>query len=182
MKNNKTLKLLCSLPIILLALYFIPFLGVCLVMVRCIMDRNTKKLSFDTSLIIIGFIILIPKVVKQILDLTHTSIPYLNDIAQADLYNKFIGYSKLLICVGVIFLIISLIIRNIVNKSQSYIKNYIIEQEKRDAEISQKNDMIIKEKQEKAKNTHVVRCKYCGADNMLTENVGTCKYCRRNIQ
>ena len=40
----------------------------------------------------------------------------------------------------------------------------------------------MKEKREKAKNTHIVYCPYCGADNMLTSNVGRCKYCRRRIE
>ena len=42
--------------------------------------------------------------------------------------------------------------------------------------------MKMQEKREALKNTHVVHCPYCGADNMLTSNIGTCKYCRRRIE
>ena len=88
-------------------------------------------------------------------------------------------YSKLLITTGVIFLIISFIINSILYKLENSIKSYISNQEKREAEISQKNNLIMKEK---VKNTSVVYCSYCGADNMLTCHIGTCKYCRRKIK
>ena len=42
--------------------------------------------------------------------------------------------------------------------------------------------MKMQEKRERAKNTHVVYCPYCGADNMLTEKTGICKFCRRKIE
>ena len=80
------------------------------------------------------------------------------------------------------FLIITSIVSSIVDKTKSYVKSYITNQEKRNDEISRKNDLIMKEKREIAKNTNVVICPYCGADNILTEKVGTCKFCRRKIK
>ena len=44
-----------------------------------------------------------------------------------------------------------------------------------------KNDLEMKEKREKAKNSRVVNCPYCGADNLIYNNVGTCKFCRKKI-
>ena len=70
----------------------------------------------------------------------------------------------------------------IVDKTKSSVRSYIANQEKRNDEISRKNDLIMKEKREIAKNTNVVICPYCGADNMLTAKTGTCKYCRRKIE
>ena len=132
MKNNLLFKILSSLPIILISLYFIPFLGVCLILLR-----------------------------------------------------YFINYSKRLICVGVIFLIISFVLNTIFDKVSSKlnsgIRNYINETQRRDAEISRKNDMEIKIKQEKAKNTSYVKCPNCGSDNLLGEKYGTCKYCRSKL-
>ena len=40
----------------------------------------------------------------------------------------------------------------------------------------------MKEKIEAAKNMTVVYCPHCGADNILTTNVGTCKYCRSRLE
>ena len=57
MRNNSIIKLLCSIPVILVVLYFIPFLGVCLLICRYIVyyyDR--KRISTPYYLVSIGFI------------------------------------------------------------------------------------------------------------------------------
>lgn len=187
MRNNLLIKILCSIPVILVLLYFIPFLGVCLLICRYIVyyyDR--KRISTPYYLVSIGFILLIPKLVQyifKILNLKTSVIPYFDTLINSNLYNvDFIKYSKLLIVLGIVFLIITSIVSSIVDKTKSYVKSYITNQEKRNDEISRKNDLIMKEKREIAKNTNVVICPYCGADNMLTAKTGTCKYCRRKIE
>ena len=70
-----------------------------------------------------------------------------------------------------IFLVLVSPISIVFSKATLAKVNFEVEQEKKKIE-----------KQEKTKNTKVVYCPYCGADNMLTEKVGTCKYCRRKIQ
>ena len=64
------------------------------------------------------------------------------------------------------------------NKFKTSAKEYIDEMERKEAEISRQNDLEIKLKQETAKNTHVVYCPNCGADNIIVGNHGKCKYCR----
>ena len=190
MKNNMLFKLLSSLPVILIALYFIPFLGVCLILLRYFIYDNKKRISTPMYIVGVGILILIPKVLNlilQVLKVNINTIPYFKDIINAQLYNvNFINYSKLLICIGVIFLIISFVLKTIFDKVSSRlnngIRNYIRETQRRDAEISKQNDMQIKIKQEKAKNTSYVRCPNCGSDNLLGEKFGTCKYCRRKIE
>lgn len=186
MKNNIFLRLLASIPIILIFLYFIPFLGICLIPLRLFMYNNKKRISTPIILISVGILILAPiglNLIFNLISFDKTVIPYFNEILDSPIYTtNLIKYSKLLITTGVVLLIISFILNSIFNKLGNNLKSYISNQEQRDAEISQKNDLIMKEKQEKAKNTSVVYCPYCGADNMLTSNVGTCKYCRRKIQ
>ena len=58
---------------------------------------------------------------------------------------------------------------------------YINDVEKTNREVSEKNDMKIKEKQETAKNTKVVYCPFCGGDNIIVGKTGKCKYCRKSI-
>lgn len=188
MKENMFFKILCSLPVILLALYFMPFLGICLILFRYYVYRNSKYYKLPSLLLIIGFLLLIPKIINFIMQTFKLNIviPYLNDIITSNIYIKLLNYSKLLIIVGVIFLIISFIFKNIVNKLTSKIKtgmqNYMEQDLKKDYEIRKENDLKMQEKREKAKNTHVVHCPYCGSTNMLTEKTGTCQYCRRNIE
>lgn len=190
MTNNKFIKLLCSIPIILVFLYFIPFLGVCLILLRYFIYDNKKRVSTQLYIIAIGILLLIPKLLKLVLDIAKidiNKIPYLKDIINTELYNvNFINYSKRLICVGIIFLIVSFVLKTIFDKVSSKlnsgVRNYINENQKRNDEILRKNDMEIKVKQEKIKNTAYVKCPKCGSDNLLGEKFGTCKYCRSKLE
>ena len=180
MKKNLIIKLLSSLPIILLVLYFIPFLGICLLILRAFVYGNKKK-STAIFLIAASLIILLPKLLNLI-NVKNTVIPYLSELVNSDIYKtNLIGFSKLLLTIGILYFVISTISTLLFSKSVSAVKNYINESEKKQEEISKKNDLIMKEKRERALNTRVVKCPYCGADNMFTENTGTCKFCRRNI-
>lgn len=117
------------------------------------------------------------------IDFNASNIPYYDNIINSDLYNvKFINYRKRLIIIGILYLIISIILKTILNKVCSSIKNYIDETENRNAEISRQNDLIMQEKREIAKNTHMVKCPYCGANNVLTSKVGLCNFCRKSIE
>ena len=186
MRNNILIRLLCSIPVILILLYFLPFLGVCLIIFRYIVYYSDRRIVTPYYLISTGLIILLPKLLKFLFDKFEYSadnIQYFNKIINSELYKvDFISYSKLLITVGIIFLILSSIISMIVDKTKSSVISYIENQERKNDEISRKNDLIMKEKREIAKNTNVVICPYCGADNMLTAKTGTCKYCRRKIE
>ena len=189
MKQNRFIKLLASIPSILLFLYFIPFIGVCLILLRLFIYNN-KKVSTAVSLLSIGLLIISPLFINKVLGLINIqnfNIPYLSDIVNSNLYNeKFIRYSKLLMIVSILFFIISFAFKSLINKIRlkfnSEIREYISRNEQKAAEISEKNDLIMKEKREKAKNTHVVYCPYCGSDNLFTEKTGICKFCRRKIE
>ena len=64
MKNNIILKILLSIPIILIALYFIPFLGVCLIIFKLFVYGSKKSIITSVSLLIVGLLVLIPKVLS----------------------------------------------------------------------------------------------------------------------
>lgn len=189
MKNNIFIKLLCSIPVILVLLYFIPSLGVCLILFRYFIYKRNKYYSIPITLIICGLLIVVPQAINTIikmLKINSVEIPYLNTIITSNIYIKLLSYSKMLITIGVIFFILSFIFRNVFekisNKLNSGIKDYIEKDLQKDYEIRKENDLKMQEKREKSKNTHVVHCPYCGSDNMLTEQTGTCKFCRRKIE
>lgn len=183
MNSEKILKIICSLPIILIAMYFVPFLGICLLVLRYFVYNNKNKYPVSIYLIIVGVLILIPKLIYEILKLfNNVEIKYLNEVVNSDIYIKLIGYCKMLFILSVILLIISYVFKKTVDKLRNYIGSYIYNHEKILTEVSKENDMKIKLKQERAKNTQFVSCPHCGADNILTEKIGKCKYCRRNLQ
>ena len=182
------IKLLFSIPIILIVMYYLPFLGICLLICRFFTNRKIKKYKTSIILVITGLIILIPQLVNSIIKTfkLDVGIPYLSDIINSDLYPKLLKYSKLLITVGIIFTIISVVankvFNNISNQLNNGIKTYIEKDIQKDQEIRKENDLIMQEKREKALNTHSVRCPYCGSDNLLTSQTGTCKFCRKTIE
>lgn len=69
MKSNLLLKILSSLPIILITLYFIPFLGICLILFRYFIYINKKRISTPLILVGVGLLILIPKVIYYIFNI-----------------------------------------------------------------------------------------------------------------
>ena len=189
MINNRLFKIICSLPFILLFLYLIPFLGIILIIFRYYLYRNKRYYNTPILLLICGLILLIPKaiiIVLELLKLNSLKIPYLKEIISLSEYEKLLIYSKLLIIVGIVFLIIEFLFRNILtnisNKLSYSVRNYIEKDMQKDYEIRKENDLKMQEKREKAKNTHVVYCPYCGADNMIVGNTGTCKFCRKKIE
>ena len=189
MSNNLIIKILCNFIVILLTLYFIPFLGVCLIIFRFCIYKNKRHYSLSVCLIVTGLLLLVPKIINsliRILKLDNVEIPYLKNILDADIYVRLVKYGKLLITIGVLSFIISIIIKNLYNKLStklnSSIQDYIEKDVQKDYEIRKENDLIMQEKREKAKNTHVVKCPFCGSDNMLTEQTGVCKFCRKSLE
>lgn len=186
MKNTTFLRLLSSIPIILIFLYFIPFLGICLILLRYLYNNKKKRISTSIYLIVLGVFILIPTVLNSILDIMkvpNNTIPYLNNIINLELYHvDFIRYGKLLLTVGIVFLIIKFIFNRLFHKFENSIFSYLQCQQQMEKEIFQKNDLLMQEKRKRALNTHIVHCSYCGAENILSDKVGVCKYCRRKIE
>lgn len=180
MNSNRLLKIICSLPVIVIISYFIPFLGVCLIITHFFVYNNQKDYFMPLSLIGIGILILIPKIITMIIK-KGIKIPYLQTITNSEIYPELIKYSKFLISVGIIFLILASLFKNAVNKVTNFIRSYFSNRDRIASEVSQKNDLEIKIKQEKAKNTNVVICSNCGADNILAEATGICKYCRSSL-
>ena len=59
MSENKFFKLLCSLPVVLIVLYFIPFLGICLILFRYYVYRGNKYYKTPALLLVCGFTFII---------------------------------------------------------------------------------------------------------------------------
>lgn len=183
MKNNILVKVLCSLPIILIGLYFSRFLGICLIIFRLIAFKNKTKVS--PYLILIGLILLIPKLLGNI----NLNIPYLEDVLVSSQYASLLSYSKFLIIFGVILLMIEYLVYNVKNSLNSKLKQFsnkveqkIEKDEQMHREIAKENDYKMKLRKEEVENTRLVSCPSCGAENLLKNGVGRCKYCRNPLK
>lgn len=176
MKNNAIAKILSNIILILIALYFIPFLGLCLILFRFAMYPK-KRMSTCIWFVILGLLSFAPKIIS----LVYKDLR-LNNFINSDLYIKFIEFGKLSITIGIIFIIMSIILEKLGIKAFNMFNNYIKKEEQKNYEIEKENNLIMQEKREKAKNTRVIKCKSCGASNIVMDAYGVCKYCRRPLQ
>lgn len=182
MSENKLFKLIASMPAILLTLYFIPFVGVCLTAFRYFVYKNKKQYSTSIALIVWGIICLVPKMITSVLDILKIeNVPYVNEVAEAANKLQLVEFSKTLLTVGLLSMIIVYVVKKIANKIGSNVNKYMQAQAQAEREINEKNNLKIKEKQEAAKNTHFVKCKSCGGNNVIVGDIGKCKFCRQPI-
>jgi len=188
MKDNLIFKILCSYPVILITLFFMPVIGIILIFFRFYMYRD-RIFRIPITILIVGLVLLIPKLLDYIFDLIKFDsgkIPYFDTVVDSAIYDRLIGFSKFIIAASIIILIVSFIVKNIASKldvkAEQAVKNYVERQEAKELEIHEKNDLLVKKRASEANNTHVVKCPSCGGYNTLVYNTGTCKYCRRKIQ
>lgn len=179
--SKNIFKILLSLPIILITLYYIPFLGICLILTRlCVgntifsrkSSKNSSSMLFTLNLFSIGLLTIIPKLINslfKLLKLDENLTKYLNDLVNSDIYEKLFKYGKFLITIGLIFYIISFLFKKfsnkVENKISSDIKDYFnkINKEninKSENNIKEKYDNYLKEKNNK-KDTNIKICSYC---------------------
>ena len=173
---NSFLKILCSIPVILIALYFSRFLGIVLVLFRLYVYRKKYLINLPVSMIMVGALLLIPSLLNN-----FVKIDIINKIVTNEYYIKAIGLGRFLIIFGIICFILYYIFSTAINNASTKLKEYINKEEEKSYQIEKENNLIMKEKQEKAKNTHFIKCPSCGADNTIVGDIGTCKYCRKTI-
>ena len=185
MIKKSFINIITSLPIILVALYFLPLLGILLILLKFITATN-KNNNIAIILISLGVLIQIPNLLKALTKAFKFTIPYLDKVLEYDLYYDLTKYSTLLIITGVVLIIITTLFNKLFNGLKNTLNEavdtYVTKQVEQDREIDKENNLEIKLKQEKAKNTHVVHCPNCGADNIVSEKVTKCKYCRTELE
>lgn len=178
MNKNEFLKLIFSLPIILVVFYFTPFLGIIMLIARKFIIGKSKY-PLGIVFLVITTIIVVPKFIDYIFSLLKIdNITYINDILNSDIYPVLLSRAKLLFIIGIIILIINALSNKVrtsaINGLTSYFKSM------------QENDNIFEEKDlpmsEKDKNTNLVRCPNCGASNVIHGKMGKCAFCKSNLE
>ena len=178
--NNQVLKLIFSLPVVLLLLYLFPVLGVFFAIGHLFMNRRASY-YLPILLFIVGLILYLPRILEIISQKFQFTIGSLSEILEMPIYNQIGPYGKRLMILGIVFMVASAIFKWIANLGHNSLLEYIKGQEMESAKLNAKNDLIMKEKQEKTKNSHVIICPHCGADNLIYGQTGTCKYCRKKL-
>ena len=187
---NNFIKLICSLPVILIVLYFVPVLGVIMLIARYFIYGNKNFFRAPIVLIILGLLCLLPRGLEAAIKNFNLSftIPYLSDILSHELYPKFADYGKFIFILGVVSLIISYLLRSLINtissKASQLIGGYASAKQQEELEIRKENDLKMREKEitSAQKTPHAVKCPHCGKTNSIIGTVGKCKSCRSAIE
>ena len=184
------LKLICSTPVLLIVLYFLPPLGIFLLVARYFVYDSRHYFRAPIWLFIIALIILIPRGIELLNQNYNLGIyiSFLAAIPSQEIYPKLVEFAKSLIIISVVFLAITYILKFLGSKLSNNIGKvlsaYFSKQMEADNKIAQENDLKLKEKIIDSKQTtpHVVKCPHCGKTNSIIGTVGKCKACRCHIE
>lgn len=169
MRRLNYLDILTNELFILFFLYTIPFVGIILIIIR-LFSFKRKKDNLGLYLIIFGALLCLPNLINNFYEI--------ESIVNNDIYSYLYSDVKFIIGTGVVLLIISSLFDKLKLKIMSLLKT----EQKKNYNIDKENNLKIKEKQERAKTTHVIICPYCGSDNIISGNIGKCRHCRRSLQ
>ena len=188
--TNGLVKLICSLPVVLIVLYFLPALGVIIVITRYFIYGERHFFRTPVVLMLVGLILLAPRGLQLAIENFNLSftIPFLLDILNLELYPKLADYGQFILIVGVVILIVSYLLKSFIsglsNNIRSMMSQYASTKQAEEVEIRKENDLKLREKEitSKQKTPHVVKCPHCGKTNSITGTVGKCKSCRSAIE
>ena len=188
--TNGLVKLICSLPVVLIVLYFLPALGVIMVIARYFIYGERHFFRTPVVLMLVGLILLVPRGLQLAIENFNLSftIPFLSDILNLELYPKLADYGQFILIVGVVILIVSYLLKSFIsglsNNIRSMMSQYASTKQAEEVEIRKENDLKLREKEitSKQKTPHVVKCPHCGKTNSITGTVGKCKSCRSAIE
>ena len=188
--NNRIMKTLCSIPAILILLYFLPPLGVIIFLVRYIVYGNSHFFRAPLCIMIFAAILAIPAVANWLLTALRLpfNIPFLSNIINWSYYPNLLNFARFSFITAVIVLIVTYILRNALEelsrKISNFIRQYYSNLQRRDEKITRENDLKLKEKAitSKQKTPHAIKCPHCGKTNSVIGTVGKCKSCRSIIE
>ncbi len=186
----KLMKFLCSIPVILLLLYFLPPLGVIVFLARYLVYGDRHFFRAPVVIAIVSLILLIPQglyLANQNFNL-NLSVPFLNEVIDSNIYPKLADYAKFSFIVAIIILIVTYLLRSFLGglsaKFSQLLSSYFSAKQAEEERIAKENDLKLKEKAltSKQKTPHVVKCPHCGKSNSIIGTVGECISCREPIE
>ena len=180
----KVANIVLSLPVILVALCFMPILGIILLLVRMYICPYYKNYRFNISIAICGLLILVPKILSNL----KLNIPYLDDVLKNDIYKEVLKHGKFIIIVGVVLFLVTLIYRTALEnlKSTAMAAAAIGIGKEARKEISENRKKIdeyeYEEKEKELKKLTEYHCPYCGGLTKSLKGVEKCKYCNKEVK
>lgn len=187
-------KLICSLPVLLVTLYFVPPLGVVLTIARLFIYGSYRYYRVPAAILVVALLCLAPRGYELLQQNFGETIPVfqpLIDFRANPLFAKLTDFGRWTAIFSVIMILASLALGKVANLASQALRmarmagsasrtNAGSESSTRKTPVMQKDG---READPSDQSTpHVVKCKNCGKANHIIGAVGTCKACRTAIE
>jgi len=187
-------KLICSLPVLFITLYFVPPLGVVLTIARLFIYGSYRYYRVPTAILVVALLCLAPRGYELLQQNFGESIPVFQpfiDFRAHPLYAKLTDYGRWTAVFSIIMLVASQILSKVANLASQALRmaqtansasrtSSGSDSSARKAPIMQKDGT--KADPSDQSTPHVVKCPNCGKANHIIGTVGTCKACRSAVE
>ncbi len=180
-------KLICSIPVLLVTLYFVPPLGVILTIARLFIYGTYNYYRVPMALLICALLFLAPRayeLLQQNIDGIPVFQPFIDFRGHA-LYPKFTDFGRFVSIFSIIMIIATFALKKVINAFSQAIR--LAQVASREQKPSNNQTKIMQKEGAKTdpsdqSTPHVVKCPSCGKVNSITGTVGKCKSCRNPIE
>ena len=187
-------KLICSLPVLLITLYFVPPLGVILTVARLFIYGSYRYYRVPAAILIVALLCLVPRGYELLQQNFGNSVPTfqpLIDFRAHPLFAKLTDFGRWTAIFSVIMIIASLALGKVANLASQALRmarmaNSTGHSNTSNDNTTRKTPVMQKDGREAdpsdQSTPHVVKCANCGKANHIIGTVGTCKACRTAIE
>jgi len=187
-------KIICSLPVILVTLYFVPPLGVILTIARLFIYGSYRYYRVPAAILIVALLCLAPRGYELLQQNFGESIPVFQpfiDFRTHPLYAKLTDFGRWTAIFSIIMLVASQILSKVANLASQALRMAqsanSASRARSGSDRPANSTPVMKKDGRDATPTdqstpHVVKCLNCGKANHIIGTVGTCKACRTAIE
>lgn len=184
-------RLICSLPVLLVTLYFVPPLGVILTIARLFIYGSYRYYRVPAAILIVALLCLAPRGYELLQQNFGDQAPVfqpLIDFRAHPLYPKLTDFGRWTAIFSIIMLIASQVLSKVANLASQAIR--MASMAKSEANSNQPKNVSSRVMQKDNASTdpadqetpHVVKCPNCGKANHIIGTVGKCKSCRNAVE
>ena len=180
-------KLICSLPVILVTLYFVPPIGIILTIARLFIYGSYRYYRVPAAIIVVALLCLVPRAYELLQQNFGVNIPFLQflvDFRLHPLYQKLTDFGRWVAIFSLIMFVVSLILGKVATAVSGALRMARMASSERSTNTNKPgltHDNPAKHQTDQT-TPHVVKCPDCGKANHIIGTVGTCKSCRNAIE
>ena len=178
--DNKIIKFLCSIPVVLIVTYFSTFIGVCLLILRICTAKKEKLFKVPVTLFLIGLLLVLSKNFKGIFD--GLELAYMSPNTLSNFINKLPSLGKTLMILSVVYFVIAAIVKGILAIITALIAFFALKAISNEVKKHEEKEEKEEEPEIEPVEIHIMECPNCGSSVKFKGKKGTCKYCKSEVE